>query len=198
MKLPKFIFYNNNSKQLDVILHGGSAGIESPFIQKTFKLLQQEGNSVVAFNFPYLDRREDHSSGPELKEEVKALESVLTYCQSRKFKKIRLIGKSLGGIVASYYLRKLSQKKQERYSVAILGYVLGDIDLKTFTGDILIIQGEKDRFCDIQAVKKDLAKAVSKNITFHEVKGADHSFRGSSTKKSVYEEAAVKLLFDNQ
>ncbi len=29
------------------------------------------------FNFPYLERGEEHSSGPELKEELKTLEKML-------------------------------------------------------------------------------------------------------------------------
>jgi len=172
-----FHFHSSKAKTLDVILHGTSNGIDSPFMLKIFKTSINKGNSAIMFNFPYLERGEDHSSGPKLKEELKTFKMVLNIAKFKKFNHIRLIGKSLGGIVASYYLRSLDPEEQKKYEVIILGYVTSEVELKDFNGKITIIQGEKDKFGNLKAVKKDLKGAISKNITFYEIKNADHSFR---------------------
>lgn len=194
MLVPNFkLNFNNKSPVLDVLLHGGNQGMSAPIMTKLFDTSVAQGNSVMAFSFPFFDRGEDHSSGPDTLEEIDALKTVLEYCHGNDYKRIRLIGKSLGGIVASYYLRKLLPTEQKKYSVIILGYILGDIDLKNFSGNIKIIQGEKDKFGNIEAVKNDLKNAVSKNISYFEVVGADHSYRVPETKEPKFEDEAVRL-----
>ncbi len=196
MPIPNFkYFYNNKSETLDVILHGGSQGMDSSLICKVVDASRAIGNSVAALNFPYIERGEDHSSGPELTEEIEALKQVLDFCHSENFKHIRLIGKSLGGIVVGAYLSKLNVNEQEKYSVYILGYDLGYIDIRRFNGEIRIVQGEKDKFGDVETVKKDMETAVSKNISYYEIPNADHSYRDPKTKEPKYEDEAVKALF---
>lgn len=192
---PSLNFYHNSSAStLDVILHGGSSGIESSFIQKLFNNSRELGNSVIAFNFPYLERGGENSSGEELKEELDTLQKILDLCEYKKYKRIRLLGKSLGGIVASYYLDKLPIKESKRFSVVILGYVTGGLKLKAFKGKISVIQGQKDKFGGIDVVKDDLKNAKSEEIHFFEIEGADHSFRVPETKKPIYEEKAIEIL----
>jgi len=196
MNLPNFkYFYNNRAKNLDVVLHGGSQGMDSGLINKIIEASRKNGNSVVAFNFPYIERGEEKSSGPELIEETDALQSVLNFCQADKFESIRLIGKSLGGVVAGHYLKKLDPNQLDKFSLIIFGYDIGYIDLKTFPGKIVIIQGDKDKFGDVEAVKNDMKGAVSKDIVYLSVKGADHSYRVPETKEPIYENEAVKLAF---
>ena len=196
MNLPNFkYFYNNRAKNLDVILHGGSQGMDSGLINKIIEASRKNGNSAVAFNFPYIERGEEKSSGPELIEETDALQSVLNFCQADKFESIRLIGKSLGGVVAGHYLKKLDPNQLDKFSLIIFGYDIGYIDLKTFPGKIVIIQGEKDKFGDVEAVKNDMKGAVSKDIAYLSIKGADHSYRVPETKEPIYEDEAVKMAF---
>lgn len=190
-----FNFYHNSgSSTLDVILHGGSSGIESPFIQKLFNTSRELGNSVVAFNFPYIERGKENSSGEELKEELNILERILDLCEYKKYNKIRLLGKSLGGIVASFYLDKLPLEESKRFSVVILGYITGGLKLKNFKGKISIIQGQKDKFGGIDVVKNDLKNAMSGELQFFEIEGADHSYRVPETKEPIYEDKAIELL----
>ncbi len=194
-KLTSFLhIHNSKATTLDVILHGGSEGINSPFMQKIFESSKTQGNSVIMFNFPFLERGEERSSGPELKEELDVLREMLSVAGFEKFAHIRLFGKSLGGIVVSYYLNSLSEKERKLYEVIILGYVTGDVKLKNFEGKIIIIQGEKDKFGNIDVVKKDLNGAVSKNITYHEISNADHSYRDSETREPIYEDRVIGLL----
>lgn len=194
-KLTSFLhFHNSKASVLDIILHGRSGGINSSFMQKLFQYSKNRSNSVIMFNFPFLERGEENSSGPELKEELEMLRKMLSIANHDKFNHIRLIGKSLGGIVASSYLNNLSNKEKKLYEVIILGYVTGYVNLKNFTGKITIIQGEKDRFGNIEVVKKDMDGARSQSITYHQISNADHSFRDPKTKQPIYENRVIEFL----
>lgn len=102
------VFKTQNSDTLDVLLHGSSGGMNYSLMQKIADICITQGHSVVNFNFPYFEKGEEQSSGPELKEELETLQAVLDECKADEYKHIRLIGKSLGAIVASHYLKSLS------------------------------------------------------------------------------------------
>lgn len=194
-KLTSFIhFHNSKANTLDVILHGVSGGIDSPFMQKLFQHSKSKGNSVIMFNFPFLERGEEHSSGQELKEELMMVRKMLLIADFDKFSHIRLIGKSLGGIIASYYLNSLVDEEKKLYEVIVLGYVTGNVKLKEFTGKITIIQGGKDKFGNIEVVKKDMDGAISQGIIYHEIPNADHSYRNPETKEPIYEDKVIEFL----
>ncbi len=193
MNIPSLKFVDNNSDTLDVLLHGSSGGMNYSLMQKIFDECLKQGHSVVNFNFPYFERGEEQSSGPELKEELETLKAVLNECKAMEFKHVRLIGKSLGAIISSYYIKQLPKKEQSKYSVVVFGYVTGTIDLKNFEGRIDIIQGEKDKFANIDVVKDDLKNAVSKNINYFEIKNADHSYR-NELKVPFFEDEAVEVF----
>ena len=121
MNLPNFkYFYNNKAKTIDIVLHGSSADIDSDFINKIMETSKKIGNSVIAFNFPYFERGEEHSSGPELIEEIEALKLILNNCQSEKFESIRLIGKSLGAVIAGHYLKQIDNCTCQKISQVFL------------------------------------------------------------------------------
>ena len=194
MKIPSLEFIqNNNSDTLDVLLHGSKGGMNHSLMQKIFDECVRQGHSVANFNFPYFERGDQNSSEDELIEELEALKFVLNKCNANDYKHIRLIGKSLGGIVASYYLKTLSKEEQSKYSVVIFGYIKGYTNLKSFNGDVYIIQGEKDKFGDIKTVKNDLEDAISKNINYFEIKNADHSYK-NELKEPVFEDEAIDIF----
>ncbi|NMD01450.1 MAG: hypothetical protein GYA62_17245, partial [Bacteroidales bacterium] len=167
-------FTKTKSNPLDVLLHGSGGGMEHSNMKMAFDACVEKGHSVVTFNFPFFERGEEHSSGVELKEEIETLKEVLNKCKAIEYKHIRLIGKSLGAIIAAKYLSTLSPDVQMRYSVIIFGYDTGMIDISTFPGRIFVIQGEKDKYGNIEIVKNDLKNAVSKNIEYFEIPKADH------------------------
>lgn len=194
MSESRIKFIKTDSDTLDVLLHGAGGGMGHSNMKKAFDVCVEEGHSVVNFNFPFFERDEEHSSGPELTEEVETLKKVLNKCQVSEFKHIRLIGKSLGAIIAAKYLMTLSIEKQNRYSVVIFGYDTGMIDISTFPGKIFIIQGEKDKYGNIEVVKNDLKNAVSKDIEYFEIPNADHSYRDPETREPIYEDQAIGVF----
>jgi hypothetical protein len=52
------------------------------------------------------------------------------------------------------------------------------------------------KFGNLESVKKDLQNAVSKEITYHEIPYADHSYRDPETKESIYEDTVIEFLKD--
>lgn len=197
MNLTGFQFYyNSKSKNLAVVLPGISGGIGLPFMQKVIAVLREKGNSVLAFDFLFFEKGEEKSSGLELTVEQQTLKDLLEFVGARKLEKIRLVGKSLGSIVASYFLKSLPEEEKKKYSIVVLGYPLGEggPDLKTFPGKIAVIQGEKDKHGGINKVKEELKEAVSKEIDYFEIPGADHSFRDPETKEPIYQDQVIELL----
>ena len=187
------LYKDAKAHTLDVLLHGSSGGMDYSLIKKVFDECVKKGHSVVNFNFPFFERGEEQSSGVELKEEIETLQLILDQSKFDEYKHIRLIGKSLGAIIASFYLKSLSKEAQSKYSVVVFGYVTGSIDLKSFEGKIKIIQGEKDKFGNIKVVKNDLKDAVSKNINYFEIKNADHSYR-NELKEPIFEDEAIEIF----
>jgi predicted alpha/beta-hydrolase family hydrolase len=193
MNIPSFNFIKNKLDTLDVLLHGSSGGMNYSLLQKIFDECVKKGHSVVNFNFPFFERGEEQSSGSELKEELETLKLVLDQCKSEHYKHIRLIGKSLGAVIAGHYLKQIDSEQSKKYNVVVFGYDIGYIDLKEFAGKITIIQGSKDKFGDIEAVKVDMKGAISKDINYFEIKGADHSYR-NELKEPVFEDEAIDVF----
>ena len=111
--------------------------------------------------------------------------------------KIRLIGKSLGGIVAAEYLCGLNIKDQEKYELVILGFIPGETKVNNIVSKIIIFQGEKDKYGDVEAVRKEVG-AVTEHITIYGISGADHSFKDPVTGQAKYFDKVLELLFMNQ
>ena len=65
--------------------------------------------------------------------------------------------------------------------------------LNLLSGKITIIQGSKDKFGDIEAVKEDMKGAISKDVVYLSVEGADHSYR-NELKEPVFEDEAIELF----
>jgi predicted alpha/beta-hydrolase family hydrolase len=184
-------YHKQGSKTVYLVLHGGGPeGVETPFISHIIESLAATGTSVFGFNFPYCERGEENSSGPELTEETAALEEVVQFLHSEGYERIIIVAKSLGGIVTSYWL---AQHPDALVQVVVLGYVIGSVKTEAWHDKLsVVIQGENDRFGNGGAVQEELA---THNITAEilEVPVADHSYRNEQ-KEPVYQDDAIKLL----
>jgi predicted alpha/beta-hydrolase family hydrolase len=181
-------YHKQSSDRVYVVLHGsGTEGVESPFIAKVIEALTNTGNSVFGFNFPYCERGDESSSGPELTEEVEALKQVVEQLQGSGYK-VTIVAKSLGAIVASFYLE---QKPSDDIELIVLGYVIGDVKTQAVSDNLkAVIQGENDRFGGVEAVKAELGDISASVI---EIPSADHSYRNDQ-KEPVFQDAAIQEL----
>lgn len=196
--MPQYIHYNsNNSNELNIIFPGSSLGFQTGLINKIFNRFVAEGKSAISYNYPFLDRGEENSSGEELVEELEALNEIFKVVNIDQYAKVNFIGKSLGAIIASFFLQKPENKELlSKASLSVLGYVKGSINLKNLDCKVVIVQGENDRFGNLVEVKKDFENVDSSKVTFIEIPNADHSYRNSE-KQPVFEDLAIEELFKN-
>ncbi len=196
MSMPKLKFVYSQNDSLNVIIHGGSKGIESQFMRKLYDRSVSSGKSTITFNFPYLDRGEESCSGEDLVEEQETIAQMINLISPFNFKVIKFIAKSLGGIALAKYLQNhLEGLNDKEIEVVILGYVLGEIDLSNFKGDVMVIQGSNDRFGNANAVRKELSSKGLVEAKVIEIKGADHSYGVPDTKEPKFEDEVVNLVF---
>ena len=182
-------YRRSGSEDVCLILHGASEGIESPFISQLWTALAENERSVLAFNLPYRDRGEDATSA-NLAEEVAALGSVVTGLRAEGYQTIRVIAKSLGAIITSFYLEATAARE---IKVAVLGYVIGEVKTVALAPQLeLVIQGGRDRFGDAAAVRDEIGACPAKIV---EIAGADHSYRNAD-REPEYQPEAIRSLVE--
>jgi predicted alpha/beta-hydrolase family hydrolase len=171
-----------------IVLHGIREGINSDLmIQLVEKHLQSK--PYISFNFPYITSKQEKPS-EGLQEEVAALTQVVDFMLAEGYTELHLIGKSLGGVVTSRFLDTYEPSIGAAIIVTVLGYVVGDVDTKAI-GPYLetVIQGSEDRFGSAEIVRQELARAGFGDVSIHEVKGGDHSYRSPDGTDKLKHEA---------
>ncbi len=195
MNLPEltYRYYKKlNADTCYIVLHGGGAGIDSSFIQKTASGLEKLGSSVLAFNFKYREREDDRSSGPELQEEQDTLEHVIAAIRKDGHKNIVIVAKSLGAITASY-LWKNKPEVLEGCKIAVMGYCVDDVLMDNIKDSLLVVvQGEHDKFSTPENLQK-VFKGLGIDAPVYGVDDADHSYRNTNGEPQ-YEDKAVSIL----
>lgn len=181
-------YKKNNSKNIYLIIHGGGpVGVETDFISAIFDTIAKTNNSALCFNFPYCERGEENSSGPDLLEEISTLEQVIEFVHTEGYNRITIIAKSLGGIISSYYFAKYPDKSID---LIILGYIPNEIKQNEISENLkLVIQGENDRF----ATPSEVQKIVGNKVSVIEIKNADHSYQNHN-KQSIYQKEVLNHL----
>lgn len=128
--IPNLEFcYKTKSEELEVILCGSSNGMNSEFMRMLYESGKENNHSVVIFNYLFYDRLEKRGMGDNLNEEVDSLRGVLELCRADGYKKIKLVAKSIGGVIAGKFLKQLKKEEQEKFALVVLGYDLGWIDI---------------------------------------------------------------------
>ena len=181
-------YKKNNSKNIYLIIHGGGpVGVETDFISAIFDTIAKTHNSALCFNFPYCERMEESSSGPDLLEEISTLKQVINFVHTEGYNRITIIAKSLGGIISSYYFAKYPDKS---INLIILGYIPNEIKQNAISENLkLIIQGENDRF----ATPSEVQKIVGNKVSVIEIKNADHSYQNYN-KEPIYQKEVLNHL----
>ena len=170
-------YKKNNSKNIYLIIHGGGpVGVETDFISAIFDTIAKTHNSALCFNFPYCERMEESSSGPDLLEEISTLKQVINFVHAEGYNRITIIAKSLGGIISSYYFAKYPDKSID---LIILGYIPNEVKQNAISDNLkLVIQGEK---------------IVGNKVAVIEIKNADHSYQNHN-KEPIYQNEVLDHL----
>ena len=191
MKNLTYKYYNKQaSRTVCLILHGAAAGIESSFISQLYTSLSNGSQSVFTFNFPYLERGKT-SPSPNLREEIEALAFVIDSLKEKGYEVVILIAKSLGAVIASYYLK---ENPTADVRVAVLGYVVGEVQTAALIPKLkLVVQGQRDRFGNALDVRNEL---TSDSIKVIEIPAADHSYRNIA-REPEYQMRAIELLLED-
>jgi alpha/beta superfamily hydrolase len=155
--------------------------------------MKTDKNSLLAVQMLFKDRGESQSSGKELKEELAALQSALEFVNYKEFERLHFIGKSLGGIIFSQFLKQQPTDLQSKSRLTILGYIYGDAVIPPAISGINIIQGENDKYGTPEQVQSELEKSGVANKVLNIVKGADHSYRNTQ-KEPEFQDKAVELI----
>ena len=181
-------YRKNKSKNIYLVIHGGGpVGVETDFISAIFDTIAKTNNSALCFNFPYCERREENSSGPDLLEEVSTLKQVIDFVHTEGYNRITIIAKSLGGIISSYYFAKYPNKSID---LIILGYIPNEIKQNAISENLkLVIQGENDRF----ATPSEVQKNVDSKVAVIEIKNANHSYQDHN-KNPIYQNEVLDHL----
>lgn len=175
-----------------LILHGGSAGVESSFVRDVYAEGAKHGQTILAYDFPYkvADRKEP-SEGFE--EEVLTIRNAIDRLHNDGVTQLHIVAKSIGSAILSTALRAYPDLQIERVTIA--GLPIGVTDLEPFKDKKLrIVHGEFDRFGTIEDVRAELEKAQV-NAEVIEIKGATHSFRDQETDtRPIHEAEAISQI----
>jgi predicted alpha/beta-hydrolase family hydrolase len=178
-----------NSHDGLLILHGGSAGVESSFVQKVFEEGSKTNQNILAYDFPYkVAGAKEPSEGFE--DEVPTIVAAIDRLRNDGVTNLHIVAKSVGSAILSSALNRYPDLQISR--VTIMGLPIGLTKLEPFaTKKLHVVHGEFDRFGNIDAVRAELAKAeVSAEVD--EIKGATHSFRDQATDtQPIYEAEAI-------
>ncbi len=193
-----------------VLAHGAGAGINSPFMTDTARLLAASGIRLTLIEFSYMvQRRAGGTRRPPPKIEIltqeyaHVLESVSA--QRRAGQALFIGGKSLGGRVASMFADD-AFKARTICGLICLGYPfhppgkpenLRTAHLARLKCPSLIVQGERDPFGNRTEVQ---ALALAPVIQLHWLPDGDHDFgpRGASgltRKENIVAAASAVVAF---
>ncbi len=166
---------------------GGSVGIAKDITDK----LEKAGKTWLSITYPFQDQDLNEPESQTLESER---QEVLAGCelisQGKRYKKMVIIAKSFGALVASKLIDELRSNYADEIDLYILGYIFGDMNLeKDSLGKLLVYQGEYDRYGSAEQVRQAVPYADVIEIT-----GADHSFRNEK-KEPIYEGQVILHLF---
>jgi predicted alpha/beta-hydrolase family hydrolase len=180
-----------NQKGVVVLSHGGNNGFDSSLITLLKDEFTKKGYISIPYNFAYLSKHEGPSQGlkNELHDLTQIVKGVATLFPGLP---LHLIGKSLGGIVSSWYARDYTSRVA---SVGILGYIPDkeNIDFGNYNGTVNIVQGSNDKYGTIDGVRRDLERF---HVPFYieEILDSDHSYRSVTLGENHEREAVEALL----
>lgn len=186
------INFTPNRDTLYIMLPGVSQAPNTGVLKSIENRLATSQKNYLVVTFPFQDKGFDGPESPthevELNEVIRGLEKV---SEGEKFKRIVLVGKSFGALIAIKLIATLQDLFNCPIELHILGFIFDDgtqLDKKSVS-NVFVYQGELDRFGSPVDVEQKMPFAKVFTIV-----GADHSYRNEN-KEPVYESDVEKLFF---
>lgn len=183
-----------NTDVLYVILPGVSQGSSIGVLKTISDKLELASKTWLSVSFPFQDKGLNKPESAELEAEIEeVLKGLKKISNEQKFKRIVIIGKSFGALIAVKLFPYLCKTFKCPIELHVLGYIFDDaMSINEHDYEKLFIyQGEHDRFGSPTDVREKLPFAKIFTIV-----NADHSYRNEK-KEPVYEEVVGQLLFSN-
>ncbi|HVE76506.1 MAG TPA: alpha/beta family hydrolase [Actinomycetota bacterium] len=162
-----------------VLTHGAGTGIEAGGLPEVAAALAGKGHAVIRMDLPY--RAAGRKAPPKAEKSVAGFTSALMEAFRISGSKTLIAGgKSYGGRVASM----AAAEGAAVHGLVFLGYPLHRPGMPSeprisHWPDIkvpcLFLQGDRDPFCDLTLLKKNLP--LIKRATLEVIEGGDHSLR---------------------
>jgi predicted alpha/beta-hydrolase family hydrolase len=193
---------------INILIHGYSKDCESEFMQYISKSIKDQGHTVYKLNLDYIKHNREPSNN--LSEEILQLQNTIQNLKSKGYKKINLIGKSLGGILC---LNPEIANINYINKIIILGFpyilgfppnvnllktkpIIGDPNAKNLYKDlfnkhenikkIYIIQGMNDLLGSPELIKDLLLELPVKPNVFY-IENCSHGFKPVTKKTTLRE-----------
>ena len=164
--------------------------------------LAERGLGCMRFQYPYMERqtREGGRRPPDAMKRIEDchVRALLELERRAPDARVILAGKSMGGRASSY----LAAKGQRCSGLVFLGYPLhppGKPDklrsehFATICQPALFLQGTRDSLCDLELLKRELARWGG-TATLEIVDGGDHSFAVPRSAGKSREEVLADLV----
>lgn len=164
-----------------LLLHGVRGGIDELYIETLMEKITNRGDTALAFNFPYMSRGETTLSSDTFEEEITALQTAYDFLKAVGKKRVHIIAKSAGGIIASHWLNQ--NPDTDAVNVSIMGYIggKGGIITDALRGRLdTVVQGEHDRYSTADEVRAELLAHHVEGVVV-EIPNADHSYRDTAS-----------------
>lgn len=210
MNVPYRLHFEPNAKDAVLIAPGSSGGMNQSLVKAVFERAATYRQTAFVFDYPFFERGD---TGPSsgLVEEVTTMADATSMLHELGLRRLHIIGKSLGAIVASNLLKHSNQvlnlpadeEPEGDWSsfaggstrLTILGCALGELTIDDLSGtEVDIVQGEADRFGSDRVVQEAVAAAGRSDIRVVGIPNANHSFRDKDSYSTCYEQAAVHAI----
>ncbi len=168
-----------------VMAPGAGGNFQTPFLKQLAADLATRDFPTLRFNFPYTERKRSvPDPAPVLEECYRA---VVLHA-AKRFPKMVIGGKSMGGRIASQMIAKTAALEAVR-GLIFLGYPLHppgkpeklrDAHLYDIKLPMLFVEGTRDAFATPSLLNNVLSHLPTAKV--HWIEGGDHSFKVSGRK----------------
>ena len=182
-----------------VLAHGLTRDLSDPTLEHLQQILTERRCLTLRFNFPFGEAAKKRPDSPEvLQRTFRAAVSTLSRDPNATPAHLFIGGKGLGGQVAA----ELAGARMRVDGVFLMGFPLHPSgkpeqadpgQLFRIISPMLFLQGERDRHCDLDALRKTLTR-VGAPTTLQVVKEADQHFKVLKKSGRTNEEVQEELL----